>query len=141
VLRNPIGWVGFTGATGGLSATIDILNWQWTSPPTLVNYMGLNGRSQNGYGYPGPGLSVSSSGPRNGILWAIQADGYGSNAPAVLHAYDATNLNRELYNSAILPARDTAGGSVKFSVPTVADGRVFVGGSSSVTVYGLLSAP
>src|SRR5207237_7605795 len=78
VLRNPIGWVGFTGATGGLSATQDILNWHYTAPPAFANYMGLSGRSPSGFGYPGPGLSISSSGTRNGILSAVQADGYGS---------------------------------------------------------------
>jgi hypothetical protein len=90
------------------------------------------------FGYPGPNTATSSLGSSNGILWAIDATAAGGQDPAVLRAYDATNLGHELYNSALKPNRDQAGGAVKFTVPTIANGMVFVGGEYALTVYGLL---
>jgi hypothetical protein len=55
-----------------------------------------------------------------------------------LHAFDASDLTNELYNSAQKKARDGISGFVKFSVPTVANGRVFVGSQKRLTVFGLL---
>jgi hypothetical protein len=90
------------------------------------------------FGFPGPTPSISANGNSNGILWAIQTDRYNINGLSILHAYDATNLATELYNSAQNPSRDGAGGAVKFSVPTVAKGKVYVGAVQQLSVYGLL---
>lgn len=85
-------------------------------------------------------VSVSANGNSNGIVWAVDNDAYFSvpQGPAALHAYDANNLARELYNSNQRFARDNPGQSSKFTVPTVADGKVFVGGANQLSVYGLL---
>jgi PQQ enzyme repeat len=87
--------------------------------------------------YPGSAPSVSANGTANAIVWAHE------NAnPAVLHAYDAGNLAHELYNSnQAANNRDAFGPGNKYITPTVADGKVFVGTTSGVAVFGLLSSP
>jgi hypothetical protein len=84
--------------------------------------------------------SISANGTKNAILWVLDNGGYKTGMPAILHAYDPTNLSNELYaSSPILLDTDSAAPAVKFTVPSVADGRVFVGGQKAVTVYGLLA--
>jgi hypothetical protein len=83
------------------------------------------------YGFPGATPSVSAAGTQNGLVWALDTHSYCTNqskacGPAVLHAYDATNLATELWNSS-LSAADTAGNAIKFTVPTIANGKVYVG--------------
>jgi hypothetical protein len=96
--------------------------------------------------FPGAGLSISSNGTSAGtaIVWAINGTHFvgGANGvgPSVLYAYDATNIPTMLYSSAQNAARDAAGTAVKFAVPTVANGKVYVGTSTEVDVYGLLGS-
>jgi len=84
-----------------------------------------------GFGYPGSTPSVSSRGIANGVVWVLDNAEYctpsspGCGA-AVLHAYDATDVAKELWSSSRVAA-DSAGFAVKFTVPTVANGRVYVG--------------
>jgi len=89
------------------------------------------------YRYPGPTPAISANGTTNGILWAIQSDAAGSSGPAILHAYDASNLGSELYSTSNTQGRDTLGPAVKFTVPTIADGRVFVGTGNSLAIFGV----
>lgn len=92
--------------------------------------------SQATFAYPGATPSVSSNGTLTGIVWAVQS---ATTAQAVLHAYDATNLGHELYNSTQAPnGRDSFGLGNKFITPVVANGYVFVGTPNSVAVFGLL---
>jgi outer membrane protein assembly factor BamB len=95
-------------------------------------------QSPTSYGFPGATPAVSATGTANGIIWAIDASAYGS-GPAIVHAYDATNLASELWNSSQAAAsRDKAGNAVKFTVPTISNGKVYVGTSTEITVFGLL---
>jgi immunoglobulin I-set domain protein len=89
-------------------------------------------QSTHHFGYPGTTPSVSANGTNNGIVWAIE------NGGAILFAYDATDLTRELYNSNQAASnRDHFSGN-KFITPMVVNGKVYVGTQTSVAVFGLL---
>jgi hypothetical protein len=84
--------------------------------------------------YPGATPSISAHGSANGILWAVE-----SSSTAVLHAYLANNLATELYNSSQASGgRDDFGAGNKFMVPTIANGKVYVGTPTGVAAFGLL---
>ena len=117
----------------------------------------LNATSGGNYGFPGGSPVVSAAGNSAGIVWGLDTSQYCTNqakgcGPALLHAYDAMNVTDELWNSSMVPA-DAAGNAVKFAVPTIANGKVYIGtrgnntggalGSTSIAgeldVYGLKS--
>jgi hypothetical protein len=145
----PTYWNGnlYYGPTGSplLAFSFDaVISASLSASPTSVSTLA--------FGFPAPTPSVSSNGTSSGIVWALDNGNYCTAQspacrPAVLHAYDATNLVHELWNSS-QSAADQAGFAVKFTVPTVANGRVYVGtrgtdtGSGSANpgeldVYGL----
>lgn len=105
-------------------------------------------RSSGTFPYRGTTPSVSASGTSNGIVWAIQNCTSATSCTGVLHAYDATNLATELYNSNQASAgRDhfSTNWDCKFVTPMIANGKVYVGTgtnngspSGAVVVYGLL---
>jgi hypothetical protein len=93
------------------------------------------------FGWPGPGVAISVAG--NGgaaVVWALDTSESCSNpefcGPAVLHAYTAANLATELWNSTQVSG-DVAGNALKFTVPTVANGKVYIGTRGSSTNNGL----
>lgn len=90
-------------------------------------------QTANTFAYPGATPSISANGTSNGIVWAVE-----NNAPAILHAYDATNLS-EIYNSnQASGGRDNFGADNKYVTPMIANGKVFVGTPNGVAVFGLL---
>jgi Chitobiase/beta-hexosaminidase C-terminal domain len=89
--------------------------------------------------FPGASPVVSSNGTQNGIVWALETDLYGSNGSSILYAFNATNIGQELYGSNQNSTRDNAGPAVKFAVPVVTNGKVYVGAGGQVDVYGLLN--
>lgn len=90
-------------------------------------------QTSNHFVYPGATPSISADGTRNGILWAAE-----NGSPAVLYAYDAGNLAHLLYSSSMAPHhRDNFGAGNKFITPMIANGRVYVGTTDGVGVFGL----
>jgi hypothetical protein len=92
--------------------------------------------STHTFGAFGAQPAVSSNGNQDGILWVLEHLPNGANG--VLHAYDASNELVELYNSSQTGSRDSFGAATKFSVATVANGRVYIGGESQLAIFGLL---
>ena len=77
-------------------------------------------------------------------MWAIERqEGLGvkpGQKPAILYAYDATNISTMLYNSAQVVSRDQGGCAEKFQVPTIANGKVYVSTQNELDIFGLLGS-
>jgi len=82
------------------------------------------------YAFPGSNVVVSANGNSSGILWAVEK------GKGVLHAYDATKLSSELYNTSQNSSRDSLGTATKFAPPLVINGKVYIGTHSRLVVYG-----
>jgi len=116
----------YYGAVGDSIKAFAISNAQLAKTPAS--------QTANAFGYPGATPSISASGTSNAILWVAENGG-----SAVLHAYDATNLAHELYNSnQASGGRDQFGAGNKFITPMITNGKVYVGTTNGVGVFGLL---
>jgi hypothetical protein len=120
------GWVYYAGNGDNLKA--------FAMTGGLLSASPVATDTSRSYNFPGSTPSVSANGTNNGIVWTLQMG-----TPAVLVACNATNIATELYNSSQAGNRDRLANGTKFAVPTVADGKVFVGNSNSVSVFGLLA--
>jgi hypothetical protein len=115
----------YYGAVSDHLRAFSIANAKLTTPAISM--------SATSFGYPGTTPSISANGTSAGIVWAVENNGSG-----VLHAYDATNLGTELYNSnQAANSRDHFADN-KFITPMIANGKVYVGTPNSVAVFGLL---
>jgi len=110
---------------GDVIKQFQIMNGQLSSAPVA--------RGSRPYVYPGGNMSISANGSSNGIIWAIEAGTVNT-----LHAYDATDVSKELYNSNQAGSRDQFGAAGKFTVPTVINGKVYVAGKTELAAFGLL---
>ncbi len=121
--------------------------YMWASSDTLKMFPLTNGRlatkpsaqSSATSSFPGASPVVTSNGTQNGIVWAVRTDQYNSNGSAVLYAFNATNVAQEYYDSGQNSNRDNAGQAIKFVIPVVTNGKVYVGAGAQVDVYGLLN--
>ena len=136
----PANWNGYV-YFGGMNEPVMAFKFANGLLPTSPS-----SQTTNSFGYPGPTATVSSSGTSNAIVWALDnskfiggdlVGGVNTPGPAVLHAYRADDLSVELYNSNQAGTRDTAATAIKFTVPTVANGHVYVGGAKQLTAYGI----
>jgi hypothetical protein len=125
----PTYWNGF--ATFGPSFGSAFVQFGVTSAGALSG--SAQSTARQGFGFPGPTASVSANGSTaaTGIVWALDNQAYCTNQAStcgatILRAYDATSLATELWDSTLVLA-DKAGNAVKFTVPTVANGKVYVG--------------
>lgn len=117
----------YFGSVGDHLKAFGVSNARLSTTPTS--------QSPESFGTPGTTPSISASGTSNAIVWAVENGNI-----AALHAYDATNLANELYNSNQAPsARDQFGAGNKFITPMIANGKVYVGTPNGVAVFGLLS--
>jgi hypothetical protein len=142
---------GALGSDSGLWSTPAYWNgnvYMWAENDALKMFPITNGvlakkatsESSATSSFPGASPVVSSSGTQNGIVWALMTDLYLSNGSSVLYAFNATNVAQELYASNQNSSRDNAGTAIKFTVPVVTNGKVYVGAGGQVDVYGLLNA-
>ncbi len=115
----------YYGAVGDRIKAFPVTNARFATTPSS--------QTTTSFTYPGATPSISSNGNTNGIVWAVENAG-----TAVLHAYDATNLARELYNSnQAANGSDQFGGGNKFIAAVIVSGRVYVGTPTGVAAFGL----
>jgi Immunoglobulin I-set domain len=114
----------YYGATGDVIKAFPMVKAMLATTPSS--------QSVHSFTYPGATPTISANGSSNGIVWVVE-----NSSPAVLHAYDASNLASELYNSNQAPNGQDSFSNNKYITPLVANGRVYVGTSKSVAVFGL----
>jgi hypothetical protein len=118
----------YYGNTGHVISAFQFKNAELETTPVA--------QTNNAFRYPGATPSISSNQSQNGILWAVE-----NTTNAVLYAYNATTLQM-IYNSEQAPnQRDQFGGGNKFITPVIINGKVYVGTTTGVGVFGLLSDP
>ena len=132
IYGTPAYWNGnvYFGASYDALKAFSVINGMLSSVPTSSSALSFT--------YPGATPSISANGDNDAILWVLQTDTQ-NNGNEVLRAYDATNLASELYDSNQNSARDNPGRAVKYAVPTIVNGKVYVGSANAINVYGSLS--
>jgi hypothetical protein len=101
----------------------------------------LSLKAASGNTFPGVSATpiVSANGPKDGVVWVLRSKTWnGPDQRAILYAYDASNVSHELYDSEQNTGRDRAGLALRFNMPMVVNGHVYVGVKHEVDVYGLL---
>ncbi len=120
---------------GSVASTLKAFTYTMSGPSVGLFGTTPSSQSATSFGYPGTTPSISADGTSDAIVWAV----YNSN-PATLYAYDATDLSKELYDSNQAGSRDQFGSGNKYIVPTIANGKVYVGTTNGVGVFGVAPA-
>lgn len=119
----------YYSADGDMLKAYPMVDAKMSTTPTSV--------SPTKFSHPGPTPTISANDTQNGIVWALDSS---TSGPAILHAYDPTNLANELYNSNQAPnGRDAFGNGNKFITPMIVNGKVYIGTPTGVAVFGQLS--
>ena len=98
-------------------------------------------KSTTGSSFPGlcATPAISANGAKDGIVWALRTKGWNSpDTSAALYAFDASNVAHQLYNSEQKSARDRPSLALRFNIPTIVNGHVYIGTKGEIDVYGLL---
>lgn len=135
--NRPDGPMLYLWGNDGVIRQFQMQNGLFNTTPIAANSADVNAG-------PYSGLAVSSNAfvPESGIFWATSADAGPWPKTGALHAFDATNVNTELWNSSMQASRDALGNFTKFANPTVANGKVYVAtDSNQIVAYGLLPVP
>ena len=84
--------------------------------------------------------AVSANGSKDGVVWAVSSKNWNEppGKPAVLYAYEAADVGRQIYSTEQNSQRDRAGIALRFAIPSIVNGKVYLGAKSEVDVYGLL---
>jgi len=118
----------YYGASGDSLKAFPVTNAKLATSPSS--------KSAATFAYPGTTPAISANGTQNGIVWAVESN---QGNPCTLHAFDASNLAHELYNSSQASGgRDSFGNGNKFITPLVVNGKVYVGTQTGVAIFGLL---
>ena len=126
---NPAYWNGYLYAA---ASSLPLKQYQFQSG--LLNSTPI-ATSPSAYGLRGGNIVVSANGTQNGIVWVYEKS---ANSQAILHAYDATNVAKELWNSNMNVVRDGMTIGIGFGTPVVADGHVIAVSDNIVQVFGEL---
>ena len=142
---SPTYWNGNVYFGGVYVGSAPITSFSFDTVSTAMLSTSPTSVTGHSFQYQGPTSPVSSAGTSNGILWALENSQWctaesGGCGPTVLHAFDVTNLSTEFWNSS-QNAGDGAGNAVKLTVPTVANGKVYVGTRGNDTGSGGTSIP
>ena len=132
------GVAAFFNGTAYLHGSNDVLKaFTFTGAGLLPTAPTAQASADRTFSFPGATPSISANGTQDGIVWELERV---ASSPAVLRAYRADNVAVELYHSRqAAGGADEPGDSVKFTVPTISRGKVYVGGARELAVYGLLS--
>jgi hypothetical protein len=135
IYASPAYWNGhlFFLASGDFLKDYAITNGRLSDAPVATGTQQL--------GNPGATPAVSANGNRDAIVWLLETkvwNAFNTEKASVLHAYEAANVAHEIYNSEQNAPRDRAGMTVRFTIPTIANGRVYIPTKREITVYGLL---
>jgi hypothetical protein len=126
---NPAFWNGYLYAA---ASSLPLKQYQFQNGlpnPTPI------AASPSAYGLRGGNIVVSANGVQDGIVWAYEKS---ASSQGILHAYDATDVSKELWNSNMNGGRDGMGTGIGFGTPVVSNGRVFAASDRVINVFGLL---
>ena len=124
------GWLYFGGWPNGGTQTLKA--FALTNGLFITNAVSVSTLTNS---FPGQTPAISANGNSNGIVWAMK-----SGATGILYAFAATNLTNTLYTSSQASGnRDVLTTGIKFALPVVANGKVYVGSSNQVSVFGVLA--
>jgi hypothetical protein len=133
ILSTPLFWNGaiYVASANGYLMSFPMSGGMLASSPATA-------QSPETLGPQGATPVISSNGTTNAIIWLIDSSSAVAGSPAILRAYDPNNLSNEIYSSpGSASSSDAAGPAIKFTVPTVANGKVYFGTQTELDVYGL----